>query len=293
MKLLQDYFRDAKEGGWAIGHFNFATADVLRAIVEGAQAADAPCVMVGTSPGEAEFLGMRAAVGLVRAIREASEFPVFLNADHFPSFAACRAAIDSGYDSVLYDGSRQAYEVNVIEAQRVWQYAQTKAGLPAGRQGSFMVEGELGYLKGSSEVQEVVAISPADYTKPEEAADFVRRTGVARLAVAFGNIHGIVTKQKEELDIGRLIAIAKQVPNVYLVLHGASGLSDAQVKAAIAAGITNVHFNTELRVAYQHGLKDELAQEPEQTTPYKLFAQAGNAVRDLVEQKVKLFMGSH
>jgi fructose/tagatose bisphosphate aldolase len=75
------------------------------------------------------------------------------------------------------------------------------------------------------------------------------------------------------------------------VLHGASGLSDVQVKAAIAAGIVNVHFNTELRVAYQQGLKDELSREPDQTTPYKLFAPAANAVRDLVEQKVKLFAG--
>jgi ketose-bisphosphate aldolase len=304
MKTLQEYFADAKTGGWAIGHFNFATADVLRSIIEGAQMGDAPCVMVGTSPGEAQFVGMRAAVALVRAAREASGFPVFLNADHFPSFNACKAAIDCGYDSVLFDGSRQPYEVNVIEAQRVWQYAQTKRG-------SFMVEGELGYLKGSSEVQEEVTISPADYTKPEQAADFVRRTGVERLAVAFGNIHGIVNKViynqtaptsevgvptkasgKEELDIGLLIRIAQAVPKVSLVLHGASGLSDVQVKSAIAAGIVNVHFNTELRVAYAEGLKKELDEKPLETTPYKLFAPAANAVRDLVEQKVKVFMSS-
>lgn len=285
MKPLRNYFEEAKAGGFAIGHFNFATADVLRAIVEGAIAAGAPCVMVGTSPGEAEFLGMQSAAALVRAAREAAGFPVFLNADHFPSFEACRAAIDAGYDSVLYDGSRQPYEINVIEAQRVWQYAQTKRG-------SYMVEGELGYLKGSSEVQEAVTISPDDYTKPEQAADFVRRSGVERLAVAFGNIHGIVTQQKEEVDIGRLMEIAAAVPVVYLVLHGASGLSNAQIKAAIAAGITNVHFNTELRVAYQHGIKEELEREPNQTTPYKLLAPAAEAVRELVEEKTKLFMSA-
>jgi ketose-bisphosphate aldolase len=285
MKLLQDYFKEAWEGRWAIGHFNFATADVLRAIIEGAQAGGAPCVMVGTSPGEAEFMGMRAAVALVRAAREASGFPVFLNADHFKTFDACRAAIDVGYDTVLYDGSRQPYEVNIIEAQRVWQYAQTKRG-------SYMVEGELGYMKGSSEVQETIAIGPDDYTKPEQAADFVRRTGVERLAIVFGNIHGIVTQQEEKLDMSHLISVAKKVPAVSLVLHGASGVSDAQVKAAIAAGITNVHFNTELRVAYQRELKEELEHEPEQTTPYKLFKPSGDAVRELVEQKVRLFMSA-
>lgn len=284
MKPLQDYFKDAWEGRWAIGHFNFATSDVLRAIIEGAQAGGAPCVMVGTSPGEAEFLGMRAAVALVRAAREASGFPVFLNADHFKTFDACRAAIDVGYDSVLYDGSRQPYEVNVVEAKRVWEYAHVKRG-------SYMVEGELGYMKGSSEVQETITIGPDDYTKPEQAIDFVSRTGVERLAIVFGNIHGIVTKQKEELDIGHLIKVAAKVSNsAHLVLHGASGLSDVQVKAAIEAGITNVHFNTELRVAYQKELKEELEHEPEQTTPYKLFKPSGDAVRELVEQKTRLFM---
>lgn len=283
MPAIQQHFQDARQKGYAIGHFNFATADVLRAIVEGAIAGGAPCVMVGTSQGEAEFLGLRSAAALVRAIAEASDFPVFLNADHFKTFDACKNAIDAGYDTVLFDGASQPYEVNVIETQRVWQYAQTKRG-------SYMLEGELGYLKGSSEVQKEVAISRADYTKPEEAADFVQRTGVERLAVAFGNIHGIVTKQKEELDIGHLIKIIAASPSPYYVLHGASGLSDAQVKSAIAAGITNVHFNTELRVAYQQGLKKELAEKPLETTPYKLLAPAVAAVRELVEQKVRLFM---
>jgi ketose-bisphosphate aldolase len=285
MTTLRDYFAQAKAGGWAIGHFNFATADVLRAIVEGAQAGGAPCVMVGTSEKEAAFIGLPQAVALVRSIREASGFPVFLNADHFKSFDACKQAIDAGYDTVLYDGGREPHDVNVIETQRVWQYAQTKRG-------SYMVEAELGYLKGSSEVQETVAIGPDDFTKPEQAADFVRRTGVERLAPVFGNIHGIVTKQDEVLDIGHLAAIAAAVPDAYLVLHGASGLSDVQVRAAIAAGITNVHFNTELRVAYQEGIKETLAKEPGQTTPYKLLARADRAVRDLVEQKTKLFMSS-
>ncbi len=290
MKSLRDHFREAREGGWAIGHFNFAAADVLRAIVEGAQDGGAPCVMVGTSPGEAAFIGLREAAALVRAIREASRFPVFLNADHFLSFDACRQAIDAGYDSVLHDGSRRSYDINVIETQRVWQYAHTKAGLPAGRQGDYMVEGELGYMKGSSEVQRTVTIGPDDYTKPEQAADFVRRTGAERLAVVFGNIHGIVTEQTEALDIGHFKKIVAAVPDVFFVLHGASGLPDAQIAEAIVAGITNVHFNTELRVAYTKELKHELADQPAETTPYKLLAPAAAAVRELVAQKVRLFM---
>jgi fructose/tagatose bisphosphate aldolase len=143
---LQHYFQKARAQKWAIGHFNFATVDVLRAIVQGAQAGGAPCVMVGTSPGEAKFLDMRTAAALVRAVRDASGFPVFLNADHFKTFQECKDAIDAGYDTVLFDGGTQPYDINVIETRRVWQYAQTKRG-------SYMVEGELGYIKGSSEVQ--------------------------------------------------------------------------------------------------------------------------------------------
>ncbi len=286
MNTLQDYFRDAREKKYAIGHFNFATADVLRAIVQGAQEAGAPAVMVGTSEGEAEFLGMAQAVALVRAVRESSGFPVFLNADHFSSFEKCKQAVDAGYDTLLFDGSALAYEVNVLESKRIWQYAQTKRG-------SIMIEGELGYLKGSSQVQEKVAMSAADYTRPEQAADYVRRTGVERLAVVFGNIHGIVTEQKEELDISHLKKIAAVVPDTFLVLHGASGLSDDQVRAAIAAGITNVHFNTELRVAYTQGLKKELDAHPEQTTPYKLMTPAAHEVRTLVEAKVRIFHTDH
>jgi ketose-bisphosphate aldolase len=283
MKLLHEFFRDARDGGWAIGHFNFATADVLRAIVQGAKGAGAPCVMVGTSEGEADFLGMAQAVALVGAIRQAADFPVFLNADHFRSYEKCKEAIDLGYDSVLFDGGKLSYEDNVAQAQRVWQYAQVSRG-------SMMVEGELGYLKGSSEVQKTVTIGPEDYTKPEQAADFVARTGVGRLAIVFGNIHGIVTEQEEHLDIPHIQKVAAAVPDTYLVLHGASGVADSEVAAAIKAGITNVHFNTELRVAYQEGIKEELTEHPGQTTPYKIFAPAVKKVQKLVEQKVRLFM---
>lgn len=285
MTPLRDYFAQARSQGWAIGHFNFATADVLRAIVQGAQDGGAPCVMVGTSEGEAEFIGMPQAVALVQAVREASGFPVYLNADHFKSFESCKQAIDAGYDTILYDGGGRPYNVNVIETRRVWEYAQTTRG-------SMMIEGELGYLKGSSQVQSSVTIGPGDYTKPDQAADYVSQTGIERLAIVFGNIHGIVTQQKEQLDIGHLIRVAQAVPDAYLVLHGASGLSDVQVKSAIAAGITNVHFNTELRVAYQQGIKDQLSREPDQTTPYKLLAQADKNVRELVEQKVTVFMSA-
>lgn len=280
---LSEYLQVARERGMAIGHYNFATADVLRAIVEGAQRAHAPCVMVGTSEKEAQYVGMTSAVALVRAIREASGFPVYLNADHFKSVDACMRAIDAGYDTVLFDGGALSLEENISQARQVVEYAKSRGNVP--------VEGEIGYLKGSSQVQATVEITPADYTKPEEAEMFVARTGVERLAVVFGNIHGIVTQQEEVLDIPHLVRIVAQVPQVALVLHGASGLPDAQVRSAIGAGIVNVHFNTELRIAWQDGLKEELALHPDETTPYKLLAPAMERVRSVVEAKCRMFAG--
>ena len=294
MMKLNEYLHEAQQKHYAIGHFNFATADVLRAIAEGAKEAGAPAVMVGTSEGEAEFLGMTEAVALVKAMREELQFPVFLNADHFKSFEKCRQAIDAGYDTVLIDGSKLGYEENIALVKQVKDYAGDKVA----------VEGELGYLRGSSEVQRKVEISSADYTKPEEAKDFVDRTGVDRLAVVFGNIHGIVTEQEEHLDIEHLkkiVAILSVqaglpaqtgVPGVPIVLHGASGLVDAEVSAAIRAGVANVHFNTELRVAYAKELDRELDKEPLETTPYKYLAPAAAEVKKLVEQKTRMFMSA-
>lgn len=277
---LNEHLREALENHFAIGHFNFATADVLRAIVEGAKEAGAPAVMVGTSEGEAEFLGMSEAVALVKATREELQFPVFLNADHFKSFEKCRGALNAGYDTVLIDGSKLSYQENVDQAQKVKNYA-----------GERPVEGELGYLRGSSEVQQKVEVTQADFTKPEEARDYIAQTGVDRLAVVFGNIHGIVTEQEEHLDIPHFQRVVEAIPGVPIVLHGASGLSDREIQQAIKSGVANVHFNTELRVAYTKGVQEAMHEKPSETTPYKYMAPAAEEVKKLVIQKVKVFMG--
>jgi len=283
-KGLNWHLEQARRNGYALGHFNFATADVLRGIVEASKEADAPAVMVGTSEGEADFFGLKEAVALIRALREEYGFPVFLNADHFKSFEKCKEAIDAGYDSVIADLSKKTFVDNVAETKRVVDYA--KSVNP-----DILVEGELGYLKGSSQVQTKIEITPDDFTKPEEAKEFVEKTGVNQLAVVFGNIHGIVTEQEEKLDIEHFKKIVMAIPDVFYVLHGASGLSDDDVRAAIKAGITNVHFNTELRVAYTEGIHKTLHDKPGETTPYKYLAPAVEEVKKVVAQKIKLFMG--
>src|SRR3990167_3181158 len=251
MENLNHYLKQARDGHYAIGHFNFATEDVLRGIIEASRDAGAPAVMVGTSEGEAGFVGMKEAVALVKAMRDDFNYPVFLNADHYKSFEKCKEAIDAGYDSIIIDASKLPNEENIVLTKQVVNYARS---VSASRRTDISVEGELGYLKGSSEVQQKIEISPADYSKPQEVADFVSRTGVDRMAIVFGNIHGIVTDQEEKLDIKHFSKIIAAELRPYYVLHGASGLSDDDVRAAIKEGITNVHFNTELRVAYKEGI---------------------------------------
>lgn len=281
---LNDYLEQARGGKYAIGHFNFATEDVLRGIIEASRDAGAPAVMVGTSEGEAGFIGTKEAVALVKTIREDLNFPVFLNADHYKSFEKCREVIDAGYDSIIIDASKLPIEDNIILTKQVTDYAHSVNH-------NISIEGELGYLRGASEVQQKIEISSADYTKPEEVADFVSETGVDRMAIVFGNIHGIVTDQEEKLDIPHFSKIVAAEPKPYYVLHGASGLKDEDIVAAIQAGITNVHFNTELRVAYREAIDKAFHEKPNETTPYKYLAPAVEEVKKVVSQKIKIFMG--
>ena len=147
-------------------------------------------------------------------------------------------------------------------------------------------------MKGSSEVQTKIEISPADYSKSEEVAD-LSPNWRGPMAVVFGNIHGIVTDQTEKLDIEHFSKIVVAAPAPYYVLHGAPGLKDEDIKLAIRAGITNVHFNTELRVAYHDKLKEEFADPAtfNETTPYKYLGPAAEEVKKLVIAKTHLFMG--
>ncbi|MEK7603836.1 MAG: class II fructose-bisphosphate aldolase [Patescibacteria group bacterium] len=283
-KSLNWYLEQARLSNTALGHFNFATADVLRGIVQAAGDAGAPAVMVGTSEGEADFFGLKEAVALVKTLREEYDFPVFLNADHFKSFEKCKEAIDAGYDSVIIDASKMVFADNITETKKVVEYVKTLGK-------NILVEGEIGYLRGSSEVQTKIEITPDDFTKPEEAKKFVGKTAVVQLAVVFGNIHGIVTDQEEKLDIEHLKRIIAAVPDVFYVLHGASGLKDEDVKAAIKAGVTNVHFNTELRVAYKEGIHHAFHDKPDETTPYKYLSSGVEGVKNIVTQKIKIFMG--
>lgn len=237
--------------------------------------------MAGASEGESEFIGYAQAVALVKSYQQQGH-PVWLNADHHKSFESCRKAIDAGYDTVLIDASRLNLDENIFTTSQVVRYAKEKNPQTT-------IEGELGYLRGSSEIQEKIEISSDDYARPEQAESFVAQTKVDRLAIAFGNIHGITTKQEMRLDMGLLKKIVAIAPDTVLVLHGGSGLPQSEIQEAIKNGISNVHINTDLRVAYHNALEEELEEEPNQTTPYKFLAPSFEAMKKMVKQKLELF----
>ena len=282
---LQDALRGAEQNKTAIGHFNISDLAGLHGIVAAARELKVP-VIIGVSEGERKFVGVRQVVALVKSMREELNHPIFLNADHTHDVAGCIEAAQAGFDAVLFDGSKLSLEENMREMKAV-----TEAVRKINPE--IVVEGELGYIGSSSEIREGIpegaAIKPEDLTKPEEAARFVKETGVDLVAPAVGNIHGMMANAPEpNLDIKRVadIAAAAGVP---LVLHGASGNTDDDVRAAVEAGVRIVHINTEIRLAWRKGLEAALAANPKEVAPYKILPGAIEGVKSVVLAKLRVF----
>jgi fructose-bisphosphate aldolase class II len=285
MKTLREYIKEAEQKGTAIGHFNISNLEALRGIFNAAKSLDLP-VIIGTAEGERNFIGVRQAAALVKSLREEYNYPIFLNADHTYSFDKVKEAVDAGYDAVIFDATGMSFEENIKITKQCVEYA--KSVNP-----NIIVESELGFIGSSSKVlegiPEGVKITEEFLTKPEEAKKFVEETGVDMIAPAVGNIHGMLKGGKDPaLNIKRIAEIKKAV-GIPMVLHGASGNSPEDIKAAIAAGMSIVHINTEIRVAYRKALVKSLQENPEEVAPYKYSKDAVKAVCDVVTAKLKLF----
>ena len=281
--MLKEILAEAGGRGAAIGHFNVSNLVQLKGVLSAVKKAAVP-VMIGTSEGEADFIGFKTARAMVDAAREETGLPIFLNADHFHSFEKAKEAIDAGYDSVLIDLSRESYKKNLEETKKVVEYARSVD--PA-----ISVEGELGYLvtESSKLYKESFEIPQESLTKPEEALKFVHETGVNRFAPAVGNLHGIAANEPK-LDFELIKKLRAVLPsNVAMVLHGGSGIPDDQMREAVKLGFNNIHISTEIRVTYVDALKKMLAAAPEETTPYKLYKPVIEAVSAKVSEKLELF----
>lgn len=285
--LPREVLKSAQMGKYAVGSFNFSTAEILKAIVLAAKELNAP-IIVSTSEGEANFVGIREAAALADAWRAATKLPIILNLDHGKDMEIIKKAIAAGYNAIHFDGTKLAYEENVRQTKLVVDYIRS-AEKTFDRQ--IIVEGELGYLRGSSALHhELLEIKEEDLTGPEQAKDFLEKTGVDSLAVVIGNAHGIFLKNEEKLNLLRLQEIKSEIGNnAFLVLHGGSGISTDDIKKAIGIGIVKVNINTELRIAYKDALEEELEKQPEETTPYKIMQPSFEAVKKVVEDKIKLF----
>lgn len=278
MHSLRDIISDATERGGVVWHFNFSELTALKAAARAAWDLDAPVIM-GLSEGEREFVGLRTAVALIKQYR-AEGLRIFLNADHTRSFAKIKEAVEAGFDAVIFDGSSLPLAENIHETKRAVTYARMVNP-------KIIVEGELGYIGTKSEVLKKIP-KGVQKTTVAEAMRFVTETGVDMLAPAVGNIHGMLAGGREPaLDIA-LIKKIKQAVKIPLVLHGASGNTDADIRAAIKAGITLIHINTEIRAAWRTALEQSLARDKDEVAPYKLLAAGEEAIYKIIMDKVGL-----
>ncbi|MGA7855340.1 MAG: class II fructose-bisphosphate aldolase [Candidatus Acidiferrales bacterium] len=287
MRSLKDHLQEAQENKKAIGHFNISDLALLKAVFAAARELNVP-VIVGLSEGEREFVGVREIAAVVRTLREEFDFPIFLNADHTHSLAKGLDVAKAGFDSIVFDMSALPFDENIRQTKQAVEAL--KAVNPA-----MLVEGEIGDIGTGSEIHEKAPDLSKGLSTPEEAKHFVESTGVDILAPAVGNMHGMLKSMvsgetKKHLDIPRIAEI-KQAAQVFLTLHGGSGTDDQDFRTAIAAGINIVHINTELRVAWRHGLERGLAERPDEVVSYKILPPAVDAVKEVVLSRLGLFNG--
>ncbi len=285
MQTLQDVLRQTQQQGTAIGHFNVSDLVLLNAVFAAAQELNVP-VIVGASEGERAFMGVTQIATLVRSLRDKYDFPIFLNADHTHSLASAREVARAGFDSIVFDRSALPFEDNIHQTKEA--VATLKAIHP-----SILVEGEIGDIGSGSEIHEAMPDPSGGLTTPREAKQFVEETGIDILAPAVGSLHGmsrsmVEGQSKQHLDIDRIAAI-KKATGVPLTLHGGSGTDDNDFRRAIAAGISIIHINTELRVAWRGSLESSLAAKPEEVVPYKILPPVVEAVQEVVLSRLRLF----
>ncbi len=275
---LLDYLKKAQKEKWAIGQFNFSTDEQLKGIIAAAKKMNSP-VIIGTSEGESNFLGMEEIVALVRAFQKKADISVFLNLDHGRNLDYIRKAIEVGYDCVHFDGSSLSLEENIKLTKKVVSLASKKGVL---------VEGEVGMIMGSSELHSQKAVIEKKWLSSAlDVKRFFKETGVNSVAVSIGNVHGVY-KKMPELDTERLKEIRK-ITKAILVLHGGSGLNEKQIRQAINNGISKININTELRIAWKKELEAVLKKEKQEIKPYKILLPISNKIQKVTEDKIKLF----
>jgi len=291
----------ARREAYAVGAFNIQNLESLLAVVEAAAEEKSP-VIVAITPGAIKYGGLKYLTALVKKAAEDSPVPMSLHLDHGEDVETVSKCLEAGFTSVMIDGSHLPFEENIALTRRVVELAHPKG---------VSVEGELGRLAGVEE--KTVEEREAVLTDPNEAKEFVRRTGVDALAVSIGTSHGAYKfKGEPKLDFERLKLIREKV-DVPLVLHGASsvpqwiiekatkygaeltgakGIPEDHIKKAISLGITKINIDTDLRLAFTGTIREVLANQPKEFDPRKILGPAREAMKEVVKAKMRLFGSS-
>jgi len=288
MQSLLQTLQQADAARTAVGHFNVSDLVTLYGIVEAARGLDMP-VIVGASEAERRFIGLPQLVAIVQSLRAAGGPPIFLNADHTHSLAGAVEAAEAGFDWVVCDFSALPFEQNVRETREAVRVL--KALRP-----EILVEGEIGDIGSGSQIHDAAPDLRKSLTTADEAGRFAQETGIDTLAPAVGTMHGLLRSMldtdnnKKRLDVERIRAI-KQRTGMFMTLHGASGTDDEDLRAAIGAGMTVIHINTEVRLAWRRSIEDSFSRRKDELAPYTLLAPAIDAVKAAVAARLALFSG--
>ena len=301
----KEMFKKAYEGGYAVGAFNVNNMEIVQGITEACQELKAP-VILQVSAGARKYANHTYLVKLVEAaVKECPDIPIALHLDHGASFDICKACIDGGFTSVMFDGSSKPYEENIEEARRVAEYAHKY---------NVTVEAELGKLAG---VEDDVKVEDdkAQFTDPDEVQDFVTRTGVDSLAIAIGTSHGAYKfkpGQKPQLRLDILQEVANRLPNFPIVLHGASsvvpefvemvnkyggqmpdaiGIPEEMLREAATMAVCKINIDSDIRLAMPAAIRKYLVENPSHFDPRQYLSPARDAVKNMVAHKINTVLG--
>ena len=259
---------EAEKKGKAIAAFNIENMEMAMAVISAASGVNTPVILQTTST-TLKYAAPLTFAGIADSLTR--DFDAAMHLDHGNSLEIVKKCINSGYTSIMYDGSLFDFEENINITKQVVALAE-----------NIPVEAELGSVGGKEDDHEGVDT----YTDPNQAKEFVKRTGINSLAIAIGTAHGIY-KNTPMLDINRLKEI-RNIVDIPLVLHGASGLSKEAIRECIKQGISKVNFATELRIAYSNGVKSYLKENPDAFDP-KAYGKAGmDEVKKTVLEKLEI-----
>ena len=294
-------FERAYAEGYAVGAFNVNNMEIIQGIMRAGAEERAPLILQ-VSAGARKYAGQNYIMKLVEAALMEDDLPVVIHLDHGPDFDLCKACIDGGFSSVMIDGSHLPFEENIAVTRRVADYAHERG---------VWVEAELGQLAG---VEEHVSAEHSVYTDPDQAVEFVQRSGCDSLAVAIGTSHGAYKfKGEARLDFERLQTISNKLPGYPLVLHGASsvpqefvalcnkyggqvggakGVPEDMLRKAAGMGVCKINVDTDIRLALTASIRQFLTEHPEQFDPRGYLKPARDAVQNMVAHKIRNVMGS-